>query len=269
MVVIGLGTAGANIARQFEKWPQYRIVTLEAGKEIPLQETVEDYEKSCPRLKRKIKKIDGEVWFIVAGSAKVAGSTLAILEQIKQHKINVVHISADPMFMSAQGRRREKVSVGVLQQYARCGLLNAIYLISNKHVLDILDGVPFSEANDKINETLASMIHYFNIYQNTEPLMGSKIEPKGISRIRTFGIVDLKKSEEKSFFSLDNITETCYIYNIKKTEKSNDKKIDKIKTMMEVKETSCKTSFAMYTTEYEQSFCHAIQMTHYIQQEEQ
>ena len=88
MVVIGLGTAGANVARQFKKWSQYRVVTLEAGKEIPLQDTVENYEANCPRLKRKIKKIDGEVWFIVAGSAKVAGSTLAILEQIKEHKIN-------------------------------------------------------------------------------------------------------------------------------------------------------------------------------------
>ena len=269
MVVIGLGTAGANIARQFKKWEQYRVVTLEAGKEIPLQETVEDYEANCPRLKRKIKKIDDEVWFIVAGSAKVAGTTLAILEQIKEHRINVLHISADPMFMSSKAKLREKVAVGVLQQYARCGLLNAIYLVSNKHVLDILDGVPFSEANDRINETVASMVHYFNIYQNTDPMLGSKIEPKDISRIRTFGIVNPEKSEEKMFFSLDNITETCYIYNIKKTEKSNDKKIQKIKTMMEVKETSCKTSFAMYTTEYDQSFCHAIQMTHYIQQEEQ
>ena len=44
MVVIGLGTAGANVARQFKKWSQYRVVTLEAGKEIPLQDTVENYE---------------------------------------------------------------------------------------------------------------------------------------------------------------------------------------------------------------------------------
>jgi len=269
MVVIGLGSAGANIAREFEKYSQYRVVTLEVDKEIPRQSTVEEYEANTPRLKRKIKKIEGEVWFVVAGAAKVAASTLAVLEQIKDHKINVVHISSDPMFMSAQARLREKVIIGVLQQYARCGLLNAIYLVSNKHVLDLLDGIPFHEANAKINETVASMIHYFNIYQNTDPLMGFKMEPKEISRIRTFAMVDVEKSEEKLFFPLDNITETCYIYNIKKTEKSNDKKIQKIKTMMEVKETSCKTSFAMYTTEYDQSFCHAIQMTHYIQQEEQ
>ena len=79
MVVIGLGTAGANIARCFKKWSQYRVVTLEAGKEIPAEETVEAYEANCPRLKRKIKKIEGEVWFFVAGSAKIAGATLAIL----------------------------------------------------------------------------------------------------------------------------------------------------------------------------------------------
>jgi len=269
MVVVGLGTAGANVARCFEKWPQYEVVTLEVGKEIPLQSTVEDYEKHTPDLSDYFSTDDDEVWFFVAGSSKVAACTLSILEQIKDKTINVVHISADPMFMSTMAKLRERVVIGVLQQYARCGLFKAIYLISNKSVLDILDGVPFTEANKRINETVSSMVHYFNIYQNTEPLIGYRMEPKEISRIRTFGLVDLEKNEEKWYFSLDNVTETCYIYNIKKTEKSNDKKIQKIKNMMEVKETSCKTSFAMYTTEYDHSFCHAIQMTHYIQQEEQ
>jgi len=269
MVVIGLGTAGANIAREFEKWSQYRVITLEAGKEIPLQQSVEDYETNTPDFSELFGDIDEEVWFIVAGSATVAACSLAILEQIKDKVINVVHLSADPMFMTTTAKLKEKVCLGVLQQYARCGLFKAIYLASNKSILEMLDNVPFSEANKKINETLSSMIHYFNIYENTEPLMGSNMEPNTISRIRTFAMVDLEKSSKKTFFSLDNITETCYIYNINETETSNDKKIQKIKTMMQAKEKSCKTSFAMYTTEFEQSFCHAIQMTHYIQQEEQ
>ncbi len=269
MVIIGLGTAGANIARKFEKWPQYNVITLEAGKEIPLQQSVEDYEANTPNFSDQFVDIEDEVWLIVAGSATVAACTLAILEQIKDKTINIVHVSGDPMFMSSRAKLKEKVCLGILQQYARCGLFKAIYLASNQNILEMIENVPFSEANDKINEMLSSMVHYFNIYENTEPLMGSKMEPNPISRIRTFTMVDLEKSLEKSFFSLDNITETCYIYNIKKTEKSNDKKIQKIKTMMQTKETSCKTSFAMYTTEYDHSFCHAIQMTHYIQQEEQ
>ncbi len=269
MVIIGLGTAGANIARQFEQWPQYEVVSLEAGKEIPLQESVEAYEENTPDLSDIADIDEDEIWFIVAGASTLAACSLAILEQVKDKRINVVHVSADPMFMSTQAKLREKVVMGVLQQYARCGLFEAIYLVSNKSILEMLGGIPFSEANNKINETLASMIHYLNIYANTEPLMGCKLEPGTISRIRTLSVVNAEKSEEKLLFPLDNITETCYIYNINKTEKSNDKKIQKIKTMMETKETSCKTSFAMYTTEYAQSFCHAIQMTHYIQQEEQ
>ena len=268
MVVIGLGTAGANIARCFNKWSQYRVVTLEAGKEIPSEETVEAYEANCPRLKRKIKKIEGEVWFFVAGSAKIAGATLAILEQIKEHTINVVHISADEMYLSQKAKMRERVTMGVLQQYARSGLFKSIYLVSNKHVLDMLDGVPFSEAFSAINDAVASMVHYINIYENTEPLMGNKMEPHNISRIRAFGMVDLKKNEEKLFFPLDNSTETCYIYNINETEMSNDTKIDKIKQLMEVKQKLCKTSFVMYTTKFDQSFCHTINLTHFIQQKE-
>ena len=269
MVVIGLGTAGANVAKQFDKWPQYEVVTLEAGKEIPLQDNVEAYEENTPDFSDVFENTDDEVWFIVAGASQVAACSLAILEQLKDKRISIVHISSDPMFMSTQAKLRERVVLGVLQQYARCGLFEAIYLACNKLMVDMLDDVAFSVAFEKTNEVLSSMVHYLNIYQKTEPLMGCKMEPKEISRIRTFAIVDLEKKSKKVLFSLDNITETCYIYNIKKTEKSNDKKIQVIKTMMEAKETSCKTSFAMYTTEYEQSFCHAIQMTHYIQQEEQ
>ena len=268
MLIPNLDTAGANIARCFEKWSQYRVVTLEAGKEIPVQETVEDYEKNCPKLKRKIKKIEDEVWFFVAGAAKIAGATLSVLEQIKEHKINVVHIAADPMFLSPKAALREKVVEGVLQQYARCGLLKAIYLVSNKSVLEMLENVPFSEANKAINDTVASMVHYHNIYENTEPMMGHKLEPSNISRIRAFGMVNLEKNEEKLLFPLDNLTETCYIYNINETEMSNDTKIDKIKQLMEEKQKLCKTSFVMYTTKFDQSFCHTINLTHFIQQKE-
>ena len=268
MVIIGLGTAGANIARCFEKWPQYKVVSLEVDKEIPRQSTVEAYEENTPDFSDLFSEIDDEIWFFVAGSSKVAACSLAILEQVKDKKINVVHISADPLFMSPMATMREKVSIGVLQQYARCGLFSAIYLISNKNILEMLEGISYSNANDAINQATASMVHYFNIYQNTEPLMGYRIEPKEISRIRTFGMVDVEKKEEKWYFLLDNPTETCYIYNINKTEKSSDKKIDKIKQLMEVKKPTCKTSFAMYTTEFDQSFCHAINLTHYIQQEE-
>ena len=227
-------------------------------------------EENTPDFSDLFEECDSEeVWFITAGASKVASCSLRILEQIKDKKISVAHLSSDPMFLTSMAKMRERVVLGVLQQYARCGLLDAIYLISNESVSSILVDVPFMEQMEKINETVSSMMHYFNVYQNTDPYMGYKISPKEISRIRTFSLIDLEKSEEKLFFPLDNITETCYIYNIKKTQKSNDKTIEKIKTMMEVKESSCKTSFAMYTTEYDQSFCHAIQMTHYIQQEEQ
>ena len=88
MVVIGLGTDGANMARQFEKWPQYEVITIEAGKEMPLQTSVEDYEKNTPSFSDMFENIDDEVWFFVAGSASIAASSLAILEQIKDKNIN-------------------------------------------------------------------------------------------------------------------------------------------------------------------------------------
>jgi len=267
MVVIGLGTAGTKVARCFEKWPLYEVISLEVGKEIAKQGTVEAYEEATPDFSELFKDIDDEVWFIVAGAAKVAACALAILEQLRHKKINLVHISSDKMYMSPKARLRERVCFGVLQQYARCGLLEAMYLVSNESLMKMIPDSTFSTAMSEINKSISSMIHYFNVYQNTEPMMGYKLEPKEISRIRTFGIMDLEKNEKKLYFPLDNVTETCYIYNVNEENNSNDTNIQKIKTIME-DNIECKTSFAVYSTKYDQSFCHTILLTHYIQQQE-
>ena len=46
MVVIGLGKAGCSIAEMFKSDKNYKVLTYDGGKNVPLNESSEGYEKS-------------------------------------------------------------------------------------------------------------------------------------------------------------------------------------------------------------------------------
>ena len=264
MVVIGLGTAGRLIASEFKKWAQYRVITPK----IPKYKTVEEYEKKTPNFKKSFKGVKDEVWFIVCGASKEAACSLRIMEQIKHCKIKVLYIYPEMDFLATEKKKCHRVVFNVLQEYARSGLLDSMYIISNETVEQMSGGGTISNHYNKINETIASMVHYYNIYRNTTPVMGSVQVPREISRIRTLGLFDMENSEEKFLFPLDNLTGTCYIYNITRNDLENDNKLlgnIKEKTKINVVN-NINCSFAIYETEYDQNFCHVVAYTHFIQE---
>ena len=265
MVIIGLGGAGRAIATEFKKWSQYRVVLPK----IPQYETVEEYEEKTPNCKRSLKGVKDDVWFILSGVAKEAACTLRIMEQISACNIKVLYIYPEMDFLTSEAKKRHRVVFGVLQEYARSGLLDSMYIISNETVEQLSGGGTINNYYNKMNETIASMVHYYNIYRNTNPVMGAVQVPRKISRIRTLGLFDMENSEEKYLFPLDNLTGTCYIYNITRDDLENNNTLlrnIKEKTKIDVIN-NINSSFAIYETEYDQNFCHVVAYTHFVQEE--
>lgn len=265
MVVIGLGTPGRLIATEFKKWSQYRVILPK----LPEYETVEEYEKKTPNFKQSLKGVKNEVWFVVCGASKEAACSLRIMEQIKHCKIKVLYIYPETEFISSIATKRHRVVFNVLQEYTRSGVLDSMYIVSNAITEQMSGGGTINNYYNKMNETIANLVHYYNIYKNTDPVMGEVHEPKSISRIRTLGVFDMEKNEEKLLFSLDNTTETCYIYNITRDDLENDNTIlgnikDKAKSNVA---NNINSSFAIYETEYDHNFCHVVAYTHYVQEE--
>ena len=175
----------------------------------------------------------------------------------------------DKKFLKYLEEKRNKIVYNVLQQYCRSGMLDSIYLVSNKNIEDIVGTGTISSHYSKMNDAISSIIHYYNIYENSEPIFGQKHKPKDISRIRTFGIFDMEKKEEKMLFPLDNTTEICYNYNVTEEELLNNNNILKeIKNRVQQKVTdNVISSFAIHSTKFDQNFCHMVDYTHYIQGE--
>ena len=137
MNIIGLGKAGCNIASKFEKYPPYTVYKIDVGKQgercfdVPEYETTEEYEEKLPHMGSFLKEISGETLFILAGGGAVSCACLRILESLDSRAITLLYIQPELTLLNSIQMSRESLVRGVLQQYARSGLLKRMYLISN------------------------------------------------------------------------------------------------------------------------------------------
>jgi len=267
MVVIGIGQAGCNVVSCFSKG--HKKILFSADKFPSTCKKVEDYEDRCPVFKKELSFRAKECWVFVSGAGKVSGATLRILEKIKNKKINVVYLFPDPLLATPIQLKRNKVAYNVLQQYARSGMLNALYLASNREMLSIVGEGPISSVYENANRTLASIVETIEYFNNEEPVLGSIAKPKEISKIRTFGMGSLEENEEKLIFPLDNIKETGYMYSINQEELGEQNDILSLITdrIALDKEKEILSSFAVFSSPHERSFYYSIKSTHFIQGE--
>ena len=275
MNIIGLGSAGCNIADEFAKHPQYKIYKIDVGIEgtrcydVKHQKGPEEYEQNVPSMKTFFRGAKGETLFIIGGSGHISAMCLRIMEQIKDKcKLSVLYVRPDTSLLPKSKTLHEKSTFNILQQFTRSGLLEVIYLVSNTNLENILGNVPIIGYNNKINELLVSTIHMINIFKNSEPVMGSLFIPGPTKRICTIGLFDIEKNEEKLFFSLDTVRERGYIYSISKERLQTESGLHK-KITSQMKEKSqdenVNVSFGIFSTDYKNDYGYVLAYSPNIQ----
>jgi len=269
MLIIGLGQAGCNIAELFKKQNKYEVVQIDEGKGIKKQKSVEEYDLIEYKPRKKAIKSASEGILFVCGSGKVAGASLRVLEGLKHVKMTVVYIYPDLEFSSDIERRRNKVHFSVLQEYTRSGLIGELILLDNKTLMKLTPPGTVYDFYRNINYLIYSTIHTLNYCSNVKPKFSSTHKPKKISRISTIGYAKFEEDEEKLYFPLDNITETCYIININEEELANDVSImPNVKGMVrDNKKLERDTSFSIWSTTEDTNYYYARHYTHFIQED--
>jgi hypothetical protein len=132
--VIGLGNAASAIAEKFSNLTNYKVFLLGflLGSKVDKRANnfvlksynhPEEYEKNIPDLSNFFKEITENVQFYVVGSSMSSNYTLGVLEQIKDKKIDLIYIKPDTDLVSGVPKLVENAAFGVLQEYARSGLL--------------------------------------------------------------------------------------------------------------------------------------------------
>tara|TARA_A100001515_G_scaffold29213_1_gene22650 strand:- start:653 stop:1492 length:840 start_codon:yes stop_codon:yes gene_type:complete len=272
-ILIGLGNVGHRLTKSFSKHPQYKIITIDhepsADICIPKQDHPEKYEENFPDISEGLASVSGEILFIVSGSSIISGASLRILEQIhKKGSISVLYIHPDVETLSETRRLQASLVFGALQQYTRSGVFKQFYAIDNQQIDKILGGAPIMGYYDSLNEVIVATIHMINVFNHTEPVIGTLSAPKETCRISTFGILNPETGEESPFFSLDNVKEKRYYYAIPETELKTDKTLMN-KIMTQVKDTpqekDTKVSYGVFSTQYSDKYAYFISSTSEIQ----
>tara|TARA_R110002110_G_scaffold76975_1_gene202436 strand:- start:791 stop:1603 length:813 start_codon:yes stop_codon:yes gene_type:complete len=268
MLIIGLGQAGCSIAELFKQHKQYHVEQLDEGKGLKKCSSVEEYDQLEYNPRKKGIKTASEGILFVCGSGKVAGATLRVLEGLKHVRMTVVYLCPDLEYASREEKLMNRSHFGILQQYARSGLLSEMMLLDNKILLDSAGHGTIYKYFEKANHLVYTIIHTLNYCNNIKPEFGSLHTPKEISRITTLGFGNVEENEEKLFFLLDNITETGYIININEDDLANDiDLLPNIKAMVgENKQLDRETSFAIWSTTEDTNYYYTKHYTHYIQE---
>jgi hypothetical protein len=273
--IIGLGDCGCNIAEKFSAYPQYKVYYVNTqedygatGKffEMPTQSHPEKYEEKCPDLGEFFNDVDDDILFIVGGSGYISGCSLRLLRCLEDKRINVLYIQPDREFLSETKTLLEKCSFQIYQEYARSAVFEKIFLFKNSNLESLIDNLTVTEFYDKINEYVVAAVHMVNVFDNTKPVMSSFSGLSSTSRICAFGTFDLRSGEEKMFFPLDNIREKRYYIGVsKKTLETDASLLSQIKKHVKPASENIKSSFSIYSTDYEENFAYVLCYTPEIQ----
>jgi|7_EtaG_2_1085326.scaffolds.fasta_scaffold15083_3 hypothetical protein len=275
--VIGLGTAGCKIVEGFSQYPQYKVYKVNTGlkKEdcsftIPKRETIEEHESKFPaRVLTQLRKIQGDVLFVVAGGSRVSSASLRILEALKKNKTEVLYIKQDEEDSNKESRMLDRVTFNVFQQYARSGLFERLYLVSNSEIQKTVGNIPIGRYFEVLNGIITSAFHMLKVCENSNPAISTLPPEDELSRICTIGIGEIEKNTDQMFFSLDNTLEKRYYFSI--NEKQIEQDVDllsKIKIRTRQKDDSVRAGYGVYPSEYEKNYIYILSQTKITQGEE-
>ena len=271
--VIGLGSAGCNIAGCFAQYPQYKVYKIDNGiygrncHFLPKYDTPEEYEAHIGDLSSFFSGVIGDILFVVGGSGTISGAALRILEQLNHCKINVLYIEPNIYTLSGKRKLQERVTYYVLQEYARSGLFERLFLVSNPQLENVLGDVPIIGFNDKLNNLLVSTFHMINVYNNNEPVVDNSSDFRDNTRISTIGISTLE-NEKKLFFSLDSVREMRYYYAINRKKLETDGTLMRKITENVKNENDIDVSYGVYATDYADDYVYCVANASMIQYRE-
>tara|TARA_Y100000592_G_scaffold101100_1_gene185425 strand:- start:4026 stop:4871 length:846 start_codon:yes stop_codon:yes gene_type:complete len=274
MNVIGLGQAGCNIAKLFEKYSYYNVILFDSVPEyknmknhyfIPKQASVELYDANPINVRPKMN--GDEIMFFVCGSGKVSGCTLWLLEQFKNKKITVYYIIPEVELLDNKAKLRNKAHLMILQQYARSGMFDRICLIENRKMKEIIGKVSIIKYYQKMNDYLVNIIHMLNVFKNTDTAFDTFQQNLNTCRITTISAYDIDNKEEKTLFSLKNINQIKYFFGINRLRIEEDENlIDEVTSISTTCSSSeCLTSYGIFETSYDHDICFVVKSTAEIQ----
>ena len=277
--VIGLGEFGCGIAEEFSEYPEYRVYKI--GTNLPhkgnlvvdVQETIKDYEDNVDIGEisiylRSIKEGD-EVLFVLSGGEAISGMALPVLEQLQGSKLNILYICPDRDMSSQVQKRDDRIVFNVLQQYARSGLFERLYLMDRSIIEEMIGEVSIKEYEKKINNFVAYVVAMINYFNHTDPVLSKLPVPPDLCRIATFGVSSLAENAPVKYtYPLKGVQDFHYYYGLPAAQVEEDAGL-----MRQIKQQtktfaseSLNVSFSIHSTTFQDPMVLCVAYTKEIQE---
>jgi len=270
--VLALTPGAVRLGELLSQYPQYDIYFISSAVEnspnsrhLPVVSSPEEYEEVHLNLTKISKNSHEEVLLIVCGGSLESAAALNVLEAFKDKRISVLYVVPDRSFLSKIETLNERVVYHVLQEYARSGVFEKIYLVDNVSIEGILkDKLHVKNYYPLINETIITTFHTINVFMHTKAIFEKASALSPASRITTFGIGELG-SQEKDFFPLKNSQEKEYYFAITEAGIENPETLERVKKYVQEATQGLRANFFIHATEYEKDFVYYTTFSSQIQ----
>ena len=278
--IVSLGTAACNLARAIKKqapsiYEVYQIDQDCTGDDcfsLPKYSEWDDYDqKDLGDYESFLSGVEGEKLFITS-CGTVSGASLKIIKALGPEDTTVLYIAPDITVANEETKVRNRVVSGVLQEYARSGAIKEMMVLDNRMADAYCPSLTISNYLDGINDYMASIVHWNNIFEHTTPIVeGSKWSK--FSKISTLGISEVSLDEEKIvtkeclLSEQDGNIEKHYMFAIPEeilNEKAGLHRQIKEFTSSEQRP-GLSTTFSVYSTKQDRAFCIIVQKSRDIQ----
>ena len=177
-----------------------------------------------------------------------------------------MYIKPNTSALTGQSELIERSVYYIMQEYARSGLFESLYLVENERVEKLLGGLPVIGYYDQINDTIASTIHMVNVFDNTRSAINTFSDIHETSRIATFGIINPKTGEETSLFGLDNVREKRYYFAVPEKKLETDNQL--LSRVREQVGNEQGSSYGIYSTKYQVDYTYSVSRSSQVQESE-
>jgi len=277
--MIGIGTAGCNVVKLFSEHREYNVFLFSEEYEdtkntrhLPKKSNVEDCEELQFDLKKQstIDDIKDRIQVFLCGSSFSANYTLRILEQLKDRKIDIFYIRPDTDLLIGRTKLQERAIFGILQQYARSGLFNSMTIFSNPMLEKSIGQIPIKKYFETINKNIYYAVHYINLFEHTNPIVGNLAKPSEAQKIRTISAVSIDNLSEKWYYNLEHDRDVSYYLCISAERLETDGAlhsliVDSLKS--KPRNAFKNVTYGIYESPYDTDFGFCVAHTNYIQDE--
>ncbi len=270
--VIGVGSLGGLVAEELKSYPEYRSYKLvDSGAEnntfiLGSYATMAEYEDNFPYDEVEIY-LEGiregdQVLLVIEGGDPISGSTLRLLEIISHASVSILFIKPGTSLRSESSAQNTRLAFGVLQEYARSGLLERIIFVDRERIETLVGNVPLNLYEKRIASILSYNLAMLLYFENSKSVMSSLGERPIGCRLGTLGISSLADDYDAPISLLFPLTAPRvaeFYYGIPAPEiKTNTELVTRIKSHVESNSAifgeSCSFSYSVVPLETEENY---------------